>query len=691
LPPLRLQAIIRPRKTRSAVHPLLEKLMYFKVLAHHRPAGFLLLGLAVAGCGGGRTEAPATAPSPAPGATAPTARIMEVPQLVGFQKALVAGTRQANGEPGPKYWQQWADYKLEAELNPVSKRLTGHGTIRYQNRSPDTLPVVYVQVLQNIFAPGAHHNTDVPWSVEGMDLDKVVAQGQTLTTGGAADAPGYQVEGTIMRMNLPHPIPPGGSADFEFNWRLRVPPDGAPRGGQDGEVWYISYWYPQMAVYDDVNGWQTDQYYGNAEFYMGYGNYDVALTVPAGWLVTSTGRLLNPDQVLTARTRARLDSARAGGAIVHVVNESDRGAGAATTGGTDGKLTWRYRAENVRDVSWATSAKYLWDATTAAVGDANGDGKADTSVVESFWRPEERTNHWDEAARYGQHSIQFFSRYLWPYPYPHMTVVDGPTSCGGMEFPMMTCIGGQWDTLSFYEVVTHEIGHMWFPMMVGSDEKRFAWMDEGFTQYDQSQAMDDFFKGYDDEAENRQPYINLAVAGGEVELMRHGDRYPNYNAYGTASYYKTASVLVALRGVLGREMFHRAFTEYGRRWMYKHPTPWDFFDTIEDVSGRDLSWFWRTWFFETWKLDQAIDTVTTVGDSLDVTVSNRGKAMMPVHLVVSRTDGKTDSLDVPVSVWFDGSKKTTVKVAKEPTIKIIEIDPARDFPDVDRSNGTWPR
>jgi hypothetical protein len=424
---------------------------------------------------------------------------------------------------------------------------------------------------------------------------------------------------------------------------------------------------------------------------MGYGNYDVALTVPAGWLVTSTGRLLNPDQVLTARTRARLDSARAGGAIVHVVNESDRGAGAATTGGTDGKLTWRYRAENVRDVSWATSAKYLWDATTAAVGDANGDGKADTSVVESFWRPEERSNHWDEAARYGQHSIQFFSRYLWPYPYPHMTVVDGPTSCGGMEFPMMTCIGGQWDTLSFYEVVTHEIGHMWFPMMVGSDEKRFAWMDEGFTQYDQSQAMDDFFKGYDDEAENRQPYINLAVAGAEVELMRHGDRYPNYNAYGTASYYKTASVLVALRGVLGREMFHRAFTEYGRRWMYKHPTPWDFFDTIEDVSGRDLSWFWRTWFFETWKLDQAIDTVTTVGDSLDVTVSNRGKAMMPVHLVVSRTDGKTDSLDVPVSVWFDGSKKTTVKVAKEPTIKIIEIDPARDFPDVDRSNGTWPR
>ncbi len=166
-----------------------------------------------------------------------------------------------------------------------------------------------------------------------------------------------------------------------------------------------------------------------------------------------------------------------------------------------------------------------------------------------------------------------------------MTAVDGPTSCGGMEYPMMTCIGGQWDTLGMYEVVVHEIAHMWHPMLVGSDEKRFAWMDEGFAQFNQSQAMPDFFKGYDDEAENREPYLSLAVAGGEVELMRHGDRYPNYTAYGTASYYKTATVLVALRGVLGKETFEKAFREYGRRWQYKHPTPYDFFNTVEDVAG----------------------------------------------------------------------------------------------------------
>jgi hypothetical protein len=607
-----------------------------------------------------------------------------------FDRAVAQGTRTRTGAPGPKYWQQWADYRLEAELNPVSKRLTGKGKITYYNRSPDTLPVVYVQLLQNIFAPGARHNTNVPWSVEGIDLARVAAQGQDLARL-EGDAPGYEVNGTIMRIRLPKPIAPGGTADFEFAWKLRVPPDGAPRGGQDGEVYYLSYWYPQMAVYDDINGWQTDQYYGTAEFYMGYGNYDVSLTVPAGWLVDATGTLQNRDEVLSPQTRARLDSASHAGGIVHVVTESDRSPGKSTTTGKDGKLTWHYKAQMVRDVSWATSAKYLWDATTAVVGDANGDGRPDTSAIYTLYRPEQRINHWDQSARYSQYSIQFFSRYLWPYPYPHMTAVDGITSCGGMEFPMMTCIGGQWDTLGLYEVVTHEIGHMWFPMQVGSDEKRYAWMDEGFTQFDQSQSMDEFFKGFDDEERNRKEYLDFAESGNEVELMHHGDRYPNYPAYGVASYYKPATILVALRGLLGRETFHKAYTEYGRRWLYKHPSPYDFFNTVNDVSGQDLSWFWRTWFFETAHLDQAIDTVSAVGDSLDVVIDNRGKAPMPVHLVVTRTDGHTDSLTLPVDVWLQGAKKTTVRIAREPSVKQVEIDPAKDFPDVDRGNQVWPR
>jgi aminopeptidase N len=230
-------------------------------------------------------------------------------------------------------------------------------------------------------------------------------------------------------------------------------------------------------------------------------------------------------------------------------------------------------------------------------------------------------------------------------------------------------------------------------MIVGSDEKRYAWMDEGLTQFDQSQSMDEFFKGFDDEARNRKNYLDLAEMGSETELMHHGDRYPSYASYGVASYYKPATVMVALRGVLGRDTFHRALTEYVRRWRYKHPSPYDFFHTFEDVSGQDLSWFWHTWFFETWKLDQAIDTVTTVGDSLEITVENRGRgaAPMPLLVSVSRTNGRVDHLTLPVAIWFEDKHRHTFRISREPGVKTIEIDPEKQFPDLDRSNQVWPR
>jgi hypothetical protein len=649
-------------------------------------AGLILVAAASA-CSGGRT-APVPAPSPEPGAS--RASGLTIPVVEAFDRAVANGTRTRTGAPGPSYWQQWTDYRLQAELNPISKRLTGKGTLTYHNRSPHTLNDVYVQLLHNFFAPGARHNTDVPWAVEGVELSRVAAQGQELKPT-EKEGPGYEVNGTIMRIRLPKPLPAGGSATLDFSWKLRIPPDGAPRGGQDGEAFYISYWYPQMAVYDDLNGWQIDQYLGTGEFYMGYGNYDVTLTVPAGWLVTATGRLLNPTEVLSAQTRARLDSASHARGIVRVVTDSDRVAGTSTTAGTGGKLTWRFRADTVRDVSWAASAKYLWDATNAAVGDPNGDGRADTAAIYSFYRPEQRMSHWAESARFNRHSVEFYSRYLEPYRYPHMTTVDGPTSCGGMEFPMMTCIGGQWDSLGLYEVITHEIGHMWFPMMIGSDEKRYAWMDEGLTQFDQSQSMADMFKGYDDEAKNRTAYLSFAEGGNEADMMRHADRYPTYGAYSVAAYYKPATVLVALRGVLGKETFNKAFQAYAHRWLYKHPAPTDFFNTFEDVSGKDLDWFWRTWFYETWKLDQAIDTVIPRGDSLEVVVENRGKAVMPVRLAVSRMGGQVDSLTMPADVWFGGERRRSVRVAASPAVSSIEIDPHREFPDIDRSNQVWPR
>jgi hypothetical protein len=370
--------------------------------------------------------------------------VFETPE---FSRAVARRTRTRTGRPGSSYWQQYSTYRLEAAYDPGTKRLRGRGSLRYDNRSPDTLRNVFLHLYPNLFAPDAIRNEAVPVT-GGVELRRVAIDGHTVGPAPNDTAAGYDVASTILRVRPPTRVMPGASVQLEVEWEYTIPPEGAPRGGQDGEIAYIAYWYPQFAVYDDVaRRWQTDPYMGNAEFYMGYGDYDVSITVPEGWLVTATGELVNGAEVLSAQTLARLDTARRSRAVTHVVRESDRGAGKATVRGRDGKLTWRFRATNVRDFAFGTSDRYLWDATIAIVGDAPGDGRADTSAIHTFWRPERRAWAWDQSARYAQHSVEFLSRYLWPYPYPHMTAVDGVVSCSGMEYPMMTCIGGRRDTL----------------------------------------------------------------------------------------------------------------------------------------------------------------------------------------------------------------------------------------------------
>jgi hypothetical protein len=659
-------------------------------------SALLLLSASVA-CATGRSPAAAGGARPASAAAPERPRLYPVTEPLAFARAVDRGTRTRSGRPGPRYWQQEADYTLRAELDPASKRLTGSGTIRYRNRSPDTLRLVAVYLNQNLFAPDAIRSEFTPVT-GGMTLGRVAAQGQELAPQAAASdtTPGrYVVEGTVAWLRLPRPLPPGGDADLAFDWSFVVPPDGAPRMGTDGEIFYLAYWYPQLAVYDDVHGWATDQYRGNAEFYMGYGDYDVSLTLPAGWLVAATGELQNADAVLAPQTRARLADARRTGSVVHVVAEGDRGAGRATLAGQGGKLTWRFRAADVRDFAWGASDRYLWDATHALARDSAGRSAVDTVMIHSFYRPERVQWAWDQSARYGRHSIEFLSRYLWPYPYPQMTAVDGVVSCSGMEYPMMTCIGGRRDTLSLYSVTVHEIAHMWFPMQVGSNERRYAWQDEGLTRFNQAQAMREFFNGYDLERIARNQYLALArrggeYEGGEVELMRHGDLYPpGTPAYGIASYAKMATNLAALRALLGDETFLRAYREYGRRWVNKHPQPYDMWNTFDEVSGQDLSWFWRTWFYDTWTLDHAVAEVREAGDSVAVVVEDRGRAPMPARLVVTREGGTTQRLEVPVSVWLGGARRHTLHVAARPRVTRVEIDPEERFPDIDRSNNRW--
>jgi hypothetical protein len=610
-----------------------------------------------------------------------------IPESKAFARAVERGTRTRTGEPGPKYWTQYAHYTIDAELQPATNQLSAHGTIRYYNRSPDSLPVLWLQINQNLFAPNAIRNGEVPVT-GGMEILRVEAGGRTLSRSAAGT--GYLVDQTRMRVTPERPVAPGDSIDLRMDWAFTVPPDGAPRSGTTGDVFMIAYWYPQMAVYDDVNGWQTDIYEGNAEFYMDYADYDVGISVPSGWLVAATGTLINPEQVLTPQTRDRLAQARRTDDVVHVVNFADQGVGRSTPRGLDNLLTWRFRARNVRDFDFGTSPRFLWDATIATVANRSGGTTPDTIDVYTFYRPEVVFPAWYRSGLYARNSIEFLSRYLWSYPYPQMTAMEGPASCSGMEYPMLTCIGGPRDTLSLYSVIVHEFGHMWFPMQVGSDERRYAWMDEGLTRFNQAQGMQAYFPGYDREAIARDSYLRITKTDDEIPLMRHGDLYPvGTAAYGTATYDKMATNLVALRAILGPETFLTCYHSYGMRWQEKHPTPYDFWNHFNYCSGRNLDWFWRTWWYETWTLDQAIDTVAPEGAGLRVTIRDKGMAPMPVRLTVTRAGGATEQVVIPVDAFLRGARRVSTLVLNGATVTAIEIDPQQRFPDVDRSNNRW--
>jgi aminopeptidase N len=300
-------------------------------------------------------------------------------------------------------------------------------------------------------------------------------------------------------------------------------------------------------------------------------------------------------------------------------------------------------------------------------------------------------------ARFTRDAIEQLSRYLWAYPWPQMTSMEGVLESGGMEYPMMTLISPWADTLSLAGDIMHETGHMWFPMQVGSNETRYPWMDEGFTQFDAAQGMAAIYgeqrtggRPNDSEHGQRRLYLDAAGAGNDMLLMWPGDLYPD-NLYFVMFYDKTAAVLAALRGVLGEETFHRAYREYGHRWLGKHPYPYDFFNTMSDVAHRDLSWFWTTWFYEPWPLERAIVSVQPQGDSAAITIEDRGLAPMPVPLLVTRADGSTQRVDLPVDIWLSGARRHTVRVASAPPVTKVQIDPDGQFPALHRDGQTWPR
>ena len=646
-----------------------------------RGVAFTTVGLlAIAGTAAGQSST-ANQPRPIP---------YPMKTSVQFGAAVEAGARTLEGRPGPSYWQQSARYVIEATVDPDEKRVDGTTRIVYHSNSPSPLSVLRIRLNQNLHAEGVPRH-DPAEVTGGFDIRSVTAGGIQLSDS-ATQRPRYEVHGTIMLVWLPEPLATGDSATVDLEWSFRIPQAGANgRMGWDADnLIYLAYWYPQVAVFDDVIGWQNDPFLGRAEFYANFADYDVQITVPDGWVVVGTGELDNAEQVLAPAVLERLRRAEASDEVVNVLTADDFGPGAATRSSDDGRLTWHYTAGQVRDVAFSITRESLWDAARTPVGDLDGDGGTDYARVDALYRAE--ATSWVDAASYAQHAVTFLSEYLdYPYPWSHMTAVEGQNIIGGgMEYPMMTLIGAYEGMPSsvLYGTIAHEFGHMWFPMIVNSDEIRWAWMDEGTTVFNTTQASGDFYPETDPEFDEIRQYVGAANAGYDATMMRWTDwEYPT--AWGVAAYPKPAAAMLALREIMGEAAFLEAFRGYVDTWAFKHPKPEDFFNSFETAAGRDLGWFWRSWYFEQWMLDHAIGGVETSGSETTITIDDLGELPMPARVAVERADGSVEQLEVPVETWLEGSRSAVLRVASSPAVTRVTLDPQQRSPDRDRSNDTW--
>jgi Peptidase family M1 domain len=596
--------------------------------------------------------------------------------------------RSGSGAPGPDYWQNRADYEIHAQLDTTNKQLIAREIITYTNRSPDTLTSLWIQLDQNIYRRDARSVAANPERrkefTEGLVLDEVAIELQ-----GRMRQADYFVSDTRMQIRLPEPLKPAaGAIRVHIRYHYTIPGVFGGRTSwtttKNGEIYDIAQWYPRMAVYDDLRGWDTLPYLGQ-EFYLEYGNFDYYITVPWDMLVAASGALQNPEVVLTPIQRQRLGSARTSDATVFIRSAQEvRDPGSRPA--HDGTLTWHYRIENSRDVAFSASRAFIWDAARIQLP-----GKRHALAMSFYPMESAGEGAWGRSTEYLKHAVEDFSRRWLPYPYPAAVNVAGGTA--GMEYPAIVFDGVKDKGKDLFWITVHEIGHTWFPMVVGFDERRYAWMDEGFNTFIDVYESDAFDKGeygpkrdseYAPGGGNPVEEILPTLADPEAPPpMTRADAMPEKYRH-PVTYFKSALGLILLREqILGPERFDWAFRRFIRDWAYRHPTPSDFFRAMESEGGEDLSWFWRGWYMNNWTLDLAVKSVGYVDGSPAkgalVTIENRGELVMPVAVQIDFRDGSHQRVRLPVETWIQKSVANLTLQSKQP-ITAVTIDPDHVLP-----------
>ena len=619
-----------------------------------------------------------------------------------FYSSPSTDSRSASGKPGHKYWQNRADYNITVELDTLSDIVIGKEIIRYTNNSPDELDFLWLQMDQNLFMENSRGNAIIPLrgsrnGSKGQKLDggfKISAV-QIIPERGSKNRSiidiKYEVYDTRMKVVLPEPLKAnGGKLSLKIDFSFLSPDYGSDRMGilrtDNGKVYTVAQWYPRMCVYDDLRGWNILPYTGQGEFYLEYGDFNVNITVPADHIVVCSGELLNPLETYTLDQLDRWAKAEASDETVMIRTPEEINDPGSRPLGRE-MTTWRFRINNARDVAWASSSAFILDAARINLPSGNSSIAISAYPIESYG-----DNAWERSTEYTKASVEHYSERWFEYPYP--TAINVAGNVAGMEYPAVSFCSYRSKSGRLWGVTDHEFGHNWFPMIVGSNERLYGWMDEGFNSFINDIATKEFNDGeyYPGKTNQHRMAVDYGFYSDRVEpTITAPDNLIEDNM--GLQYRKTAMVLWLLRdNVLGKKRFDDAFKEYIHRWAYKHPSPNDFFRTMEDVSGEDLSWFWRGWILNNWSVDQAITNVEYVlGDPAKgayITVKNMREIPMPLNLEITTVSRQKINKTLPVEIWKNNIDWKFLVETTEAFEKVI-VDPDFEYPDVNPRNNYW--